>query len=162
MASSYKNLAVWQKAHQLTLDIYQMTAALPKDEMYGLSSQIKRAAASIPANIAEGSGRGSDGELARFLRIAMGSAYELEYHILLAHDLGFANETSYQQLDKQVDEVIRMLAGLIKSLNTQRLPYVQVAIGYYQLSTNSYRLKTTDYRLETVCYNNWNNTTPTR
>ena len=120
LVSSYKNLNVWGKAHQLTLDIYQVTGDLPKDEVYGLSSQIKRAAASIPANIAEGSGRGSDAELVRFLRIAMGSAYELEYHILLTRDLGFVDETIYQRLNQQVAEVIRMLAGLIKNLNMQR------------------------------------------
>ena len=116
----YKQLGVWQKAHQLTLDIYHATADLPRDEQYGLSSQLKRAAASIPANIAEGSGRGGDAELARFLRIAMGSAYEVEYHLLVAHELSFLTTDQYQQLDGQIAEVIRMLAGLIKSLNVKR------------------------------------------
>ena len=115
----YKKLGVWNKAHQLTLEIYTATANFPKDEQFGLSSQLKRAGASIPANIAEGSGRGSDAELARFLRIAMGSAYEVEYHILLAHDLNFLTPDHYQQLDRRTGEVIRMLAGLIKSLNTK-------------------------------------------
>lgn len=84
--------------------------------MYGLSSQIKRAATSIPANIAEGSGRGSNAELVRFLRIAMGSAYELEYHFTLAHDLGFVHQAHHNQLAAQVLEVQKMLAGLIQSL----------------------------------------------
>ncbi len=116
----YKKLSVWHKAHQLTLEVYRATANFPKDEQFGLSSQLKRAVASIPANIAEGSGRGSDAELARFLRIAMGSAYEVEYHILLAHDLNFLTPDQYQQLDDSIGEVIRMLAGLIKSLTTSK------------------------------------------
>jgi four helix bundle protein len=116
----YKKLAVWQKAHQLTLGVYRITARFPKEEMYGLASQIKRAAASIPANIAEGSGRGRDAELVRFLRIATGSACELEYHILLAHELQFLDTTSYQQTNEQVTEVQRMLSGLIQSLSSKR------------------------------------------
>jgi four helix bundle protein len=116
----YKKLAVWEKSHQLTLQIYRVTAAFPKEEMYGLSSQIKRAAASIPANIAEGSGRGSDGELIRFLRTATGSACELEYHLLLAQELDFLDAASYGQINSQVIEVLRMLSGLIQSLSAQR------------------------------------------
>ncbi len=85
----FKSLKVWHKAHQLTLLVYALTRTFPREEMYGLTSQIRRAAASIPANIAEGSGRRSDGELRRFLQIARGSASELEYHLLLARDLGF-------------------------------------------------------------------------
>lgn len=116
----YKKLAVWQKAHQLTLDIYCSTAHFPSAEQYGLTSQIRRASASIPANIAEGSGRGGDAELSRFLRIAMGSAAELEYHILLAHDLGFLDKDVYRQLDQQIAEVLRMLTGLIHHLDVRR------------------------------------------
>ena len=115
----YKKLAVWEKAHQLTLDVYRITASFPKEEMYGLTSQIKRASASIPANIAEGSGRGGDAELVRFLRIAMGSAYEVEYHLLLAHDLSFLDTSTYQEVNQWVSEVIRMLAGLIQHLSTK-------------------------------------------
>jgi four helix bundle protein len=84
----FRKLMVWQKAHQLTLGIYELTANFPRDEVYGLTSQVRRAAASIPANVAEGCGRDGDTELARFLRIAMGSANELEYHLILARDLG--------------------------------------------------------------------------
>ncbi len=116
----YKKLAVWRKAHELTLQIYRATATFPKEEMYGLTSQTKRAAASIPANIAEGSGRGSDGELIRFLRIASGSACELEYHLLLAHDLGFLGAADYQQLNTHVTDILRMLTGLIQSLSAQQ------------------------------------------
>jgi hypothetical protein len=76
----FRDLKVWEKAHQLTLQVYKATASFPKEEMFGLTSQIRRAAASIPANIAEGCGRSGDAELGRFLQIAMGSASELEYH----------------------------------------------------------------------------------
>jgi four helix bundle protein len=85
----FRELKVWHKSHQLTLDIYTATRGFPREEVYGLTSQFRRSSASIPANIAEGCGRTGDAELARFMLIAMGSASELEYHLLLAHDLGF-------------------------------------------------------------------------
>jgi four helix bundle protein len=85
----FKELKVWVKAHQLTLAVYQATTTFPKEELYGLTSQMRRSAASIPTNIAEGCGRGSDDDFRRFLQIAMGSASELEYQLLLAHDLGY-------------------------------------------------------------------------
>ncbi|MEO8396930.1 MAG: four helix bundle protein [Chloroflexota bacterium] len=112
----FKTLAVWEKAHRLTLSIYRATATFPKEEVYGLTSQIRRAAASIPANIAEGCGREGDAELARFLQIAMGSASELEYHLLLAHDLGFLSDSLYPELDRNTTEVKRMLAAFIQKL----------------------------------------------
>ena len=118
--SDYKSLKVWEKAYQLTLNIYQVTSNFPKEELYGLTSQIKRAAASVPANIAEGSGRGSNAELIRFLRIALGSAYELEYHLLLASDLTFIGEVDYQHVNDQIIEVKKMLTGLIQYLETRR------------------------------------------
>ena len=118
--SDYKKLKVREKAHQLTLNIYQVAADFPKEEMYGLTSQIKRSAASIPANIAEGSGRGGNAELIRFLRIATGSAFELEYHMLLAHELKFLETSHYKNLDDQITEVKRMLTGLIQHLETKR------------------------------------------
>jgi len=85
----FKDLKVWVKAHQLTLRIYQTTRKFPRDEIYGLTSQTRRASASIGANIAEGCGRRSDPEMKRFVQIARGSASELEYHLLLARDLQF-------------------------------------------------------------------------
>ena len=84
----FKNLKVWSKAHELTIAIYKRTRTFPVDEMYGLTSQIRRASASIGANIAEGCGRRSDPEMKRFIQIARGSASEVEYHLLLARDLG--------------------------------------------------------------------------
>ncbi|HXG22815.1 MAG TPA: four helix bundle protein [Methylomirabilota bacterium] len=116
----YKNLRVWERAHQLTLAVYQATATFPKDELYGLTSQIRRACASIPANIAEGCGRDGDGEFARFLRIAMGSASELDYHLLLARDLNFLSEAVDKQLEIGLGEVKRMLNTLIQRLKVDR------------------------------------------
>src|SRR4051812_41600661 len=88
MMGDFKKLRVWQRAHALTLSVYQCTRVFPDGERYGLTSQLRRAAASISANIAEGCGRGTDNELARYLRISLGSATELEYHLLLAKDIG--------------------------------------------------------------------------
>jgi four helix bundle protein len=112
----FRKLLVWQKSHQMTLDIYRITISFPKNEMYGLTSQIRRAAASIPANIAEGCGRGSDSDLARFLQIAMGSASELEYHLLLARDIGYLENDKHEKVANEVIEVKRMLASFIKKL----------------------------------------------
>ena len=94
----FRRIKVWAKAHSLTLDIYRETAGFPREEIYGLTSQMRRSSASIPANIAEGYGRAGDSELARFLQIGMGSAYELEYHLLLASDLSFLKGESYDLL----------------------------------------------------------------
>jgi four helix bundle protein len=113
----FRYLKVWEKAHKLTLQIYQMTSSFPKEELYGLTSQVRRAAASIPANIAEGCGRNGDAELGRFMQIAMGSASELEYHLLLARDLSFLSEEVYSRLNLEVIEVKRMLASFIQKLN---------------------------------------------
>jgi four helix bundle protein len=112
----FRELKVWEKAHQLTLDVYKATIGFPKDEQYGLTSQIRRASASIPANIAEGCGRSSDAELARYLQIAMGSASELEYHLLLAHDLGYLSTSDYESLSSTTVEVKKMLASFIQKL----------------------------------------------
>ena len=112
----YRNLKVWERAHQLTLAVYRATSRFPKDEMYSLTSQIRRACASIPANIAEGCGRNGDAELARFLQIAMGSASELDYHLLLARDLNFVNSRDYEQLSSELAEVGRMLNVFIQKL----------------------------------------------
>ena len=113
-------LKVWEKSHLLALQVYKATAALPKDELYGLTSQIRRCGSSIPANIAEGCGRGGDGELGRFLQIAMGSASELEYHLLLGHDLGFLNGADYERLSTDTTEVKKMLASFIQKLRADR------------------------------------------
>ena len=112
----FKRRVVWEKAHDLTLGIYQVTQSFPRSEMYGLVSQLRRAAGSIPANIAEGCGRNSEAELARFLQIAAGSASEVEYDILLARDLDFIDPQKYNKLDSQVNEVKKMLNAFLKKL----------------------------------------------
>jgi four helix bundle protein len=109
----YRNLQVWTKSHSLALLIYAATRVLPADERFGLASQLRRAASSIPANIAEGCGRGGRRELRHFLRMASGSASELEYHLLLATELGYLNDP---KLNQKVAEIKRMLAALINRL----------------------------------------------
>ncbi len=116
----FRQLKVWEKSHQLALAIYQTTKNFPKEELYGLTSQIRRASMSIPTNIAEGCGKFTDADFARFLQIAMGSASETEYQLLLSHDLGFLTKTQYDQLNADVTEVKRMLASLLKTLRAGR------------------------------------------
>src|SRR5436305_13908618 len=94
----FKELKVWQKAHAMTIAVYDMTRTFPREELYGLTSQLRRSSASIGANIAEGCGRRSDGEIARFLQIARGSAREIEYHSLLAPDLPYSGEEQCREL----------------------------------------------------------------
>jgi four helix bundle protein len=115
----FRQLKVWEKAHGLSLAIYKATATFPQQEQFGLTSQMRRAAVSIPANIAEGCGRSGEAELARFLRIALGSASELEYHIILSTDLCYLNKSVGQQLSKQATEVKRMLTSLIQKLTAE-------------------------------------------
>jgi four helix bundle protein len=117
----FRNLQVWHKAHLLTLAAYRATSNFPKQELYGMTSQIRRCAASIAANIAEGCGKRGNGEFQRFLNISTGSASELEYHFLLARDLGFIDGESYFALNEAVVEVKRMLAALARKVDTERL-----------------------------------------
>jgi len=112
----FRKLQVWHRAHHLTLDVYRATSSFPKEEIYGLTNQLRRASASIGANIAEGCGRNTDAELARFLSIAIGSANELDYHLLLARDLGYLQPTTYDQLSSEAQAVSRMLAIFIDRL----------------------------------------------
>ncbi len=120
IVQDFRNLAVWQKAHQLTLAIYRATADFPKEELYGLTGQMRRSAASVPTNIAEGCGRDTQGDFLRFLNIAMGSASELHYQVILARDLEFMTATSADLLEKDVTEVKRMLAALIKTIRSSQ------------------------------------------
>lgn len=112
----FRKLKVWQKAHRLTLKVYEVTRKFPKEELYGLTSQMRKSASSIPMNIAEGCGRGGDLEFGRFLRIAMGSASELEYALILARDLEYLTTDEYETLDRDTVEVKRMLAPFISKL----------------------------------------------
>src|SRR5579864_6657355 len=109
---NYEDLQVWQKAHNLTLEIYKNTRCFPSEERFGLTSQIRRSCSSIGANLAEGCGRRSDGEMARFIQIAMGSGAELSYHLLLCRDLGILGIAEFSRLSADLDEVMRMLSAL--------------------------------------------------
>jgi four helix bundle protein len=113
----FRSLKVWGKAHRLVLDVYKATAPFPRSEFHDLTRQIRRASASIPANISEGCGRGSAADLARFLHIAMGSASELEYHLLLSRDLKLLAKSDHERLAGDATEIKRMLAALIKKLS---------------------------------------------
>lgn len=117
---NYKNFQVWQKSHQLTLDVYKVVRNFPKEEMFGLTSQMKRTSSSIPMNIAEGCGRNSDRDFARFLIISFGSANELEYQIILSIDLNFISFEQGQILLIQIEEIKKMLNGLITRLNNPK------------------------------------------
>ena len=116
----FRELKVWQKAHQLTLAVYELTATFPREELYGLTAQLRRAGSSIAANLAEGCGRNEDAELARFCSIAMGSASELEYHLLLARDLKLIKPKDYEALNQQATELKRMLTALMQKLIADR------------------------------------------
>jgi len=112
----FKDLRVWEKAHSMTIGVYKATKEFPREELFGITSQMRRAASSIGANTAEGTGRRSDGELTRYLHIARGSAAELEYHLLLARDLDLLSTARFDLLRRQVDEVQRMLTSLIQQV----------------------------------------------
>jgi four helix bundle protein len=117
---SFRDLQVWEKAHRLTLEVYKFTVKFPIDERFGLISQMRRCAASIPANIAEGCGRRGNGEFHKFLQIATGSASELAYHLLLAKDLGYLETGTYSKLETSTTEIQKMLAGLILKVDAER------------------------------------------
>lgn len=114
----FRKLQVWDKSHELTLRIYNLTSVFPREEIYGLTSQIRRACASIPTNIAEGCGRGSSAEFRRFLQIAMGSASETEYLILLTHELKYLNTNEYTELTDTIVSIKKMLTALLRKLKT--------------------------------------------
>lgn len=120
VVKDFRELKVWQKAHALTLAVYQLTATFPREERYGLSSQLRRAGSSIAANLAEGCGRNGDADLARFCSMAMGSASELEYHLLLGRDLKLIKGNDYEALHQRATELKRMLAALMQKLNAER------------------------------------------
>lgn len=114
---SFRELVVWQRSVELTLAVYELTKTFPKDEMFGLSSQLRRAAVSIPSNVAEGQGRGSRGEFLQFLGIARGSVFEVQTQLLIARRLGYVGEELIVRCEGLGDEVGKMLNALIASLN---------------------------------------------
>jgi len=113
----FKQLRVWLKSHALVLRIYMATSTFPDSERYGITSQMRRAAASIPANIAEGCARGGQSELRQFLYLSAGSASELEYFLLLARDLRLLTEKQHEALYSSLHEIRRMLTGLIQRVS---------------------------------------------
>ncbi len=121
MLKNYKELKVWQKSYKLCLHIYKVTKRFPKDEMYGLTSQIRRSAVSIPSNIAEGYGRKTTLEYVRFLYIAYGSVCELETQTMISGDLDYVDKKGLQELKEEIGDVERMLKAMIKSLENKHL-----------------------------------------
>jgi four helix bundle protein len=117
---SYKDLKVWQKSFELAVTIYKVTKRFPKEELYGLTSQIRRSAFSIPANIAEGYARRHLNEYLQFLRIAYSSGAELETHLLIVHRVGLMKDGDFQSLTELLTEVMKMLNGLMKKLKTSQ------------------------------------------
>jgi four helix bundle protein len=116
---NFQKLEVWKKAHELTLTIYRLTAIFPTNERYGLTSQLKRASASIGANLAEGCGRETDADFKRFVQMASGSACEVEYHLILARDLTLIDAKTHAQLNNDINEIKRMLCGLTHYLENE-------------------------------------------
>lgn len=118
--TSHKDLNVWQRGVDLVVLIYQITQSYPKDELYALTNQMRRCAASIPANIAEGSGRRNTGEFRQFLHIALGSASELETFLIISERLGYLNKEDNEKTTDLLNEVMKMLVGLIRKLNNKQ------------------------------------------
>ena len=112
----FKSLKIWQKGIKLVVDIYKLTKVFPQEELYGLTSQMRRSAISIPSNIAEGSGRNSDKDFNRFLDISLGSSFELETQIIIARELEFLSSEDFLKLSDKVQEEQKMITGLQKSL----------------------------------------------
>jgi len=117
--ATYKDLIVWQKAIALVKDVYIETEGFPSREMYGLTSQIRRSAVSIPSNIAEGHGRRSDADFGRFLTISLGSLFEMETQLVIAREIGFLDQERHLTLANQVDEVEAMLEALLRKVKAQ-------------------------------------------
>lgn len=119
---NFRDLQIWDRSHQLTLEVYRITRGFPKSETYGLVSQMRRSVSSIPTNIAEGSGRNTEKDFARFLDNAMGSASELEYQLILARDLEYISHDTYESKNRELIEIKRMLNAFLKKLRTSTTP----------------------------------------
>jgi four helix bundle protein len=116
----FRSLRVWEKSHHLTLEVYRVTGRFPREELYGLISQMRRCSASIGANIAEGCGKGGNNEFHRFLEIASGSASELDYHFLLSRDLNYLSNADFLKLDMDLLELRKMLTTLLHKVGAER------------------------------------------
>ncbi len=121
MAQAFQDLTVWQRAMEMTVSIYGLTKTFPKDELYGLTSQLRRASVSVASNIAEGRGRGTEGEFRQFLGIAQGSIYEVQTQLLVARQLKMGNEALLQKAEALCIETSKMLGALIQSLKARGL-----------------------------------------
>jgi|SRR5882757_7019753 len=119
MMRNYRDLQVWKKAHDLTLELYRVSQRFPREEIYGITGQLRRATVSIGASLAEGCGRRTSTELARFVRIALGSASELDYHLLLSRDLGFMSSDDFTSSTAKLTEVRKMLTSFLQSVEEQ-------------------------------------------
>jgi len=117
----FRDLKIWERAHQLTLRVYKVSAQFPREELFGLISQMRRCSASIGANIAEGCGKRGNNEFQRFLQIASGSASELEYHLLLARDLHFLSESDYLEMKNELSALRKMLTSLLQKIEGERV-----------------------------------------
>lgn len=119
---NFRDLQIWDRSHQLTLEVYRLTQGFPVSETYGLVSQMRRSVSSIPTNIAEGSGRNTEKDFARFLDNAMGSASELEYQLILARDLEYISHDTYESQNRELIEIKRMLNAFLQKLRTSATP----------------------------------------
>ena len=113
---NFQELSIWQRSHSLTLKIYEITRSFPSDEIFGVTSQMRRSSSSVPTNIAEGCGRESNADLIRFLTIASGSVSELQYQILLSKDLGYINQSIYLEITNETIEIRKMIYSFIQKL----------------------------------------------
>ncbi|MGA9798065.1 MAG: four helix bundle protein [Terriglobales bacterium] len=118
MSGSYRDIKVWQRAIELVVDIYSCTRSFPREELYGLAGQLRRAAVPVPSNIAEGKGRRTDREFLLFLHHARGSIFEVETQLTIASRLGYLSETAVCRLGTSAAEIARMLSGLIKAIGS--------------------------------------------
>ena len=125
---NYRDLEVWNKAHALTVHLYKASREFPRDEIYGLTAQLRRAAVSIGANLAEGCGRQTDNEMARFVRISLGSASELDYHLLLSRDLGLLNNENYEYSARELTRIRKMLRSFLSAIEKAQ-PKTKAAAG---------------------------------
>ena len=130
MGESYRDLIAWQKAMNLVTAVYEVTRSFPREELYGLSSQLRRAAASVPSNIAEGQGRATKGEFIQFLCHARGSLYEVETQVVISRNLGYLSVEQQETLLGELAELGRILNGLITSLQRKQANPVKLATGH--------------------------------
>lgn len=119
---AYRDLKVWQRAHKLTLGIYELTNSFPKHELFGITSQIRRSSVSIAANLAEGCGKFGNKDIANFFQISLGSLHETEYYLLLSRDLTYISNQEYENQNAELQEVKAMLISLIKTVRNSQNP----------------------------------------